>query len=65
MDEEPYEEDDIVQAKSFIRSNYRRMQAGVPAMGGAPLIVEERMNKKVKKQLIDGPRKRRLENTYI
>ena len=65
MDDKPYEEDDIVQARSFIRSNYIRMQAGVPAIGGAPLIVEERMNRKVKKQLIDGPRKRRLENTYI
>jgi hypothetical protein len=41
------------------------MQAGVPSVGGAPLIVEERMNKRGKKQLIDGPRKRRLENTYI
>ena len=42
-----------------------RMHAGVPAMGGAPLIVEERINKKAKKQLIDGQRKRRADQAYI
>ena len=55
-------DNELVEGKSFIRSNYMRMHAGVPAMGGAPLIVEERMNKKAKKQLIG---KRRVENTYM
>jgi hypothetical protein len=61
-EEEPY---DFVEGKSFIKSNYMRMHAGVPAMGGAPLIVEERQNKKAKKQLLDGQRKRRHDQVII
>ena len=42
-----------------------RMHAGVPAVGGAPLIVEERIKRKLKKQIIEGSRRRRNEITKV